>query len=84
MNNYSILRITIYLLKNGAKSLAGLPYATAHELLQKLEKMDLVQKIKKRELESLLEKVLSLVSKSDREKYYRQRRRPRRTGCRVA
>lgn len=34
----------------------------------------------KKELESLLEKVLSLVSEADREKYYRQRRRPRRTG----
>ncbi len=34
----------------------------------------------KKELEALLEKVLSMVSKSDQEKYYRQRRRPRRTG----
>jgi hypothetical protein len=32
------------------------------------------------ELESLLEKALSLVSEADKEKYYRQRRRPRRTG----
>ena len=34
----------------------------------------------KKELETLLEKVLSLVSDKDQEKYYRQRRRPRRTG----
>jgi len=34
----------------------------------------------KKELEALLEKVLSLVPEKDREKYYRQRRRPRRTG----
>lgn len=34
----------------------------------------------KKELEILLEKVLSLVPKADQEKYYRQRRRPRRTG----
>lgn len=34
----------------------------------------------KKELESLLEKVLSLVSDFEKEKYYRQRRRPRRTG----
>lgn len=34
----------------------------------------------KKELEQLLEKVLSMVSKSELEKYYRQRRRPRRTG----
>lgn len=34
----------------------------------------------KKELEMLLEKVLSLVSAADQEKYYRQRRRPRRTG----
>ena len=34
----------------------------------------------KKELELLLEKVLSLASKEDQEKYYRQRRRPRRTG----
>ena len=34
----------------------------------------------KKELEALLEKVLTLVSERDTEKYYRQRRRPRRTG----
>jgi hypothetical protein len=34
----------------------------------------------KKELEALLEKVLALVPEKDREKYYRQRRRPRRTG----
>lgn len=34
----------------------------------------------KKELEALLEKVLGLLSESDRESYYRQRRRPRRTG----
>ncbi len=34
----------------------------------------------KKELEQLLEKVLSLTPKSEIEKYYRQRRRPRRTG----
>lgn len=34
----------------------------------------------KKELEALLEKILSLVPKADQEKYYRQRRRPRRTG----
>lgn len=34
----------------------------------------------KKELEKLLEKVLSMVSKTELEKYYRQRRRPRRTG----
>lgn len=34
----------------------------------------------KRELESLLEKALSLVPEAEKEKYYRQRRRPRRTG----
>lgn len=34
----------------------------------------------KKELEALLEKILSLVSNADQEKYYRQRRRPRRTG----
>jgi hypothetical protein len=34
----------------------------------------------KKELEIFLEKILSLVSKADQEKYYRQRRRPRRTG----
>lgn len=34
----------------------------------------------KKELEVFLEKILSLVSKADQEKYYRQRRRPRRTG----
>jgi hypothetical protein len=34
----------------------------------------------KKELEVLLEKILSLVSKAEQEKYYRQRRRPRRTG----
>lgn len=34
----------------------------------------------KKELEALLERVLSLLSERDREKYYRQRRRPRRTG----
>ena len=34
----------------------------------------------KKELESLLEKVLSLLPDSETEKFYRQRRRPRRTG----
>lgn len=34
----------------------------------------------RKELEALLEKVLLLVPEKDREKYYRQRRRPRRTG----
>ncbi len=34
----------------------------------------------KKELEIFLEKILSLVSKKDQEKYYHQRRRPRRTG----
>lgn len=34
----------------------------------------------KRELEALLEKVLSLVSEREKESFYRQRRRPRRTG----
>lgn len=34
----------------------------------------------KRELEALLEKALSLLSSNEIEKYYRQRRRPRRTG----
>jgi predicted ArsR family transcriptional regulator len=34
----------------------------------------------KKELEALLEKVLTMVSDADKEKYYRQRRRPRRTG----
>lgn len=34
----------------------------------------------KKELEILLEKVLSLIPDSEQEKYYRQRRRPRRTG----
>ena len=34
----------------------------------------------KKELENLLEKVLSLVPDAEAEKYYRQRRRPRRTG----
>ena len=34
----------------------------------------------KKELEVFLEKILSLVSIADQEKYYRQRRRPRRTG----
>ncbi|MEK6628670.1 MAG: winged helix-turn-helix domain-containing protein [Bdellovibrionota bacterium] len=34
----------------------------------------------KKELENFLEKILSLVSRPDQEKYYRQRRRPRRTG----
>lgn len=34
----------------------------------------------RKELEALIEKVLSLVSAADKEKYYRQRRRPRRTG----
>jgi hypothetical protein len=34
----------------------------------------------KKELEIFLEKILSLVSKVEQEKYYRQRRRPRRTG----
>lgn len=33
----------------------------------------------KKELEIFLEKILSLVPKVDQEKYYRQRRRPRRT-----
>lgn len=37
----------------------------------------------KKELESLLEKVLSLIPKAETEKYYRQRRRPRRTGKRL-
>ena len=34
----------------------------------------------KKELEALLEKVLSVLSEKETEKYYRQRRRPRRTG----
>ncbi len=34
----------------------------------------------RKELEGLLEKVLSLVPNAEIEKYYRQRRRPRRTG----
>lgn len=34
----------------------------------------------KKELEALLEKSLSLLSANEIEKYYRQRRRPRRTG----
>lgn len=34
----------------------------------------------KKELEMLLEKILSLVSRQERDLYYRQRRRPRRTG----
>jgi len=34
----------------------------------------------KKELEALLEKSLSLLSSNEIEKYYRQRRRPRRTG----
>lgn len=34
----------------------------------------------KKELEIFLEKILSLVSKVEQEKYYHQRRRPRRTG----
>ena len=34
----------------------------------------------KKELESLLEKVLTLVPEKETEKYFRQRRRPRRTG----
>lgn len=34
----------------------------------------------KSELEGLLEKVLNLMSDEEKEKYYRQRRRPRRTG----
>lgn len=34
----------------------------------------------RKELETLLEKILSLIPKEDQEKYYRQRRRPRRTG----
>jgi hypothetical protein len=34
----------------------------------------------RKELESLIEKVLSLISVAEKEKYYRQRRRPRRTG----
>ncbi len=34
----------------------------------------------KKELEALLEKGINLLSQDEREKYYRQRRRPRRTG----
>jgi len=34
----------------------------------------------KKELEALLEKVLSLISENEKESFYRQRRRPRRTG----
>ncbi len=34
----------------------------------------------KKELENLLEKALSLTSSADSEKFFRQRRRPRRTG----
>lgn len=34
----------------------------------------------KKELEIFLEKILSLLSKVEQEKYYHQRRRPRRTG----
>lgn len=34
----------------------------------------------KKELEALLEKILSLIPYNEKEKYYRQRRRPRRTG----
>jgi len=34
----------------------------------------------KKELEALIEKVLSVLPESDKEKYFRQRRRPRRTG----
>lgn len=34
----------------------------------------------KKELEIFLEKILSLVSKVEQERYYHQRRRPRRTG----
>lgn len=34
----------------------------------------------KKELEIFLEKILALVSEKEKEKYYRQRRRPRRTG----
>lgn len=34
----------------------------------------------KKELEALLEKVLNNISENDQEKFYRQRRRPRRTG----
>ncbi len=34
----------------------------------------------KKELEALLEKVLSLLSEKETEQFYRQRRRPRRTG----
>ena len=34
----------------------------------------------RKELEIFLEKILSLVSSVDQEKYYRERRRPRRTG----
>ena len=34
----------------------------------------------RKELEGLLEKVLSLIPDVEKEKYYRQRRRPRRTG----
>lgn len=34
----------------------------------------------RKELEALLEKVLSLVSEKEKESFYRQRRRPRRTG----
>ncbi len=34
----------------------------------------------KKELEALIEKALSLLSEEETEKYFRQRRRPRRTG----
>lgn len=34
----------------------------------------------KKELETLLEKILSLLPEKEKESYYRQRRRPRRTG----
>jgi predicted ArsR family transcriptional regulator len=37
----------------------------------------------KKELESLLEKVLSLLPANEIETFYRQRRRPRRTGKRI-
>ena len=36
--------------------------------------------IYKKELEVLIEKVLSVLPDSDKEKYFRQHRRPRRTG----
>ncbi len=37
----------------------------------------------KKELEALLEKALSLLPANEIEKYYRQRRRPRRTGKKI-